>query len=190
MRGILLDRDGVINELIYYEEHSVVDSPFTAKQFRILPGVAQAINEFHRKGFKVAVVSNQPGIAKGNFTEEAFHQIEEGMRSELARDEAFLDGAYYCFHHPEARIGGLRADCECRKPKPGLLLQAAKEMGLDLSRSWMIGDGLTDVEAGKAAGCRTILLGKVKCEHCRLMDDTNARPDLVAATLLEAAALV
>ena len=190
MKGVFLDRDGVVNELVYYQEHSVVDSPFTAQQLKLLPGVAQAINRFHEMGFAVIIVSNQPGIAKGYLTEETFEKISEKMRAELAKEGAFLDGEYYCFHHPDAKVEILRANCNCRKPNPGLLLQAAKETDIDLSSSWMIGDGLTDIQAGKAAGCKTILLGRMKCELCRLMDDIDARPDLIASNLPEAANLV
>lgn len=189
-RAVFLDRDGVINELIYYQEHGVVDSPFTVKQFRLLPSVAEAIKKFHRLGFSVILASNQPGIAKGYLSEEAFEEIREKMKKELAKEEAVLDREYYCFHHPEAKVEKLKANCECRKPKPGLLLQAAKDMDIDLSKSWMIGDGLTDVKAGKSAGCKTILLGRMKCELCRLMDEMDAHPDFIAPNLLEAANLV
>jgi D-glycero-D-manno-heptose 1,7-bisphosphate phosphatase len=109
------------------------------------------------------------------------------MKQELAKKEAYLDGEYYCFHHPEAKVEGLKGNCACRKPKPGLLLQAAKEMDIDLSKSWMIGDGLIDVKAGKGAGTRTILLGRVKCELCHLMDEEDDRPDFVVPNLLQAA---
>jgi D-glycero-D-manno-heptose 1,7-bisphosphate phosphatase len=112
------------------------------------------------------------------------------MKKELAKDGAFLDGEYYCFHHPEAKIEKLKANCECRKPKPGLLLQAAKEMDIDLPQSWMIGDGLTDVKAGKGAGCGTILVGRMKCELCHLMDELDARPDAVCPDLLKAAKVI
>lgn len=189
-RGIFLDRDGVINELIYYAEHGVVDSPFTAEQFRLLPGVCEAINKFHELGFKVIIASNQPGIAKGYFSQETFDKIRKKMNDELAKEGASLDGEYYCFHHPEAKVEKLKVNCGCRKPEPGLLLEAAKNLNIDLPQSWMIGDGLTDVKAGKSAGCQTILLGKMKCELCRLMGEQDARPDFIAANLLEAANLV
>ena len=187
VKAIFLDRDGVINELIYYEEQGIVDSPFTVEQFRLLSGAGETINKFHELGFRVILVSNQPGIAKGHLSEETFGKIRHKMKNELAREEAFLDGEYYCFHHPEARVEKLKANCECRKPKPGLLLQAAKDMDIDLSKSWMVGDGLIDIKAGKSAGCKTILLGKMKCELCRLMDEEDARPDFVVSDLLEAA---
>jgi len=189
-KAIFLDRDGVVNELIYYADHGIIDSPFTVGQFKLLPQVAEAIREFQDGGFKVIIVSNQPGIAKGHLTEETFEKMRENMRDELAKGGAFLDGEYYCLHHREAKVKRLKADCECRKPKPGLLLQAAKTMDVNLAESWMIGDGLTDIEAGKKAGCKTILLGRIKCELCQLMDEMNARPDFTTAHLLEAAQLV
>ena len=187
VKAVFLDRDGVINELIYYPEQGVVDSPFTVEQLRLLPGVGVAINKFHEAGYKVILASNQPSIAKGYLSEETFDRIRRKMKDDLAKDGASLDGEYYCFHHPEAKIDRLKTNCECRKPKPGLLLQAAKEMDVDLSQSWMIGDGLTDVKAGKQAGCRTILLGRMKCELCHLMDEEDARPDVIPANLKEAA---
>lgn len=186
MKAAFLDRDGVINELIYYQEHGIIDSPFNVEQFRLLPGAGEAIKRLHDAGYKIVVISNQPGIAKGNMPEETFDKIRQRMKDELAEEGAYLDGEYYCFHHPEARVEKFRANCECRKPRPGLLLQAAQDMGIDLSRSWMVGDGLTDIRAGKEAGCRTILLGRMKCELCKFMDKENARPDFVATNLTEA----
>lgn len=185
-KAVFLDRDGVINELIYYQEQGIIDSPFTAKQFRLLPDVGEVIKEFRKMGFKVVLVSNQPGIAKGHFSKEVFEKIRKKMRNELAKEEASLDGEYYCFHHPEAKVEDLRKDCQCRKPKPGLLFQSAKELGIDLSQSWMIGDGLTDIKAGQAAGCKTILIGRMKCELCRLMDKEDAHPNAIVADLLQA----
>lgn len=190
MKAVFLDRDGVINELIYYREQGVVDSPFTVEQFRLIPGAGEAIKKLHEVGYRVVLVSNQPGIAKGYLPRETFKKITKKMKEELAKDEAFLDGEYYCFHHPEAKVEGLRANCECRKPKPGLLLQAAEERNIDLSESWMVGDGLTDIRAGKGAGCRTILLGRMKCELCHLMDEEDARPDFIAPDLLQAAQII
>ncbi len=190
MKAAFLDRDGVINELIYYQEHGIVDSPFSVEQFRLLPGVGEAIKRLRDAGYKIVVISNQPGIAKGNMLEEIFRKIRQKMKDELAEEGAYLDGEYYCLHHPEARVEKFRANCECRKPRPGLLLQAAQDMGIDLSRSWMLGDGLTDIRAGKEAGCRTILLGRMKCELCSLMDKENARPDFVATNLTEASGYI
>jgi len=189
-KAVFLDRDGVINELIYYPEHGIVDSPFSPNQFILLPKVAKTIVKFHELGFKVVVVSNQPSVAKGYLSKETFTKIRGKMNSELAKRGAFLDGEYYCFHHPEAKVKGLKANCKCRKPEPGLLLKAAEELDINLSLSWMIGDGLTDIMAGKGVGCRTILLGRMKCELCSLMDELHARPDFVSKTLIEAVKLI
>ena len=184
-KTVFLDRDGVINALVYHREQGIIDSPFTVEQFSLLPGVGEAIRKLHEMDYKVILVSNQPGIAKGNLSKVTFDKIKGKMKEELAKEGAFLDGEYYCFHHPEAKVDRLKANCECRKPRPGLLLQAAKDMDIDLSQSWMIGDGLTDVKAGKDAGCKTILLGRMKCELCRLMDEEDARPDAICSNLLE-----
>ena len=119
-------------------------------------------------------------------SEETFDRIRNKMKDGLAEEGACLDGEYYCFHHPDAKIEKLKAKCECRKPKPGLLLRAAQDMDIDLSQSWMVGDGLTDVKAGKDAGTRTILLGRMKCELCHLMDEEDARPEAICADLSEA----
>lgn len=184
-KAIFLDRDGVINALVYNEEHGLLDSPSTIDQFQIFPWVGNSINMLHNMGFKVIVVSNQPGIAKGHFTATFFEKIKNKMKNELARQGASIDGEYYCLHHPEAIIESLKTVCECRKPKPGLLFQAAKEMNIDLNSSWMIGDGLTDIKAGKEAGCKTVLLGKMKCEICHLMGEQNIHPDLIVGRLCD-----
>ncbi len=184
-RAVFLDRDGVINKLIYYPEHGIVDSPFTAAQFRLLPNAAAAIRGFREMGFKAVIVSNQPGIAKGYISKEGFTEIREKMAIELAAEKAALDGEYYCLHHPQAVVEELKAVCNCRKPRPGLLIQAAEEMDIDLGRSWMIGDGLTDIAAGVSAGCKTALIGRMKCELCHLMEEHDAYPDIIALDLAE-----
>jgi histidinol-phosphate phosphatase family protein len=186
VKAVFLDRDGVINELVYYHEQGIIDSPFTAEKFRLLPRVGEAIRRLQEIRYKVILVSNQPGIAKGYLSWETFEEIRQKMKEELAKEGVYLDKEYYCFHHPEAKIGSLKVDCECRKPKPGMLLQAAADIGLDLSGSWLIGDNLCDIEAGKTAGCKTILLGKMKCELCRFMDEKGTRPNLICPNLMEA----
>ena len=189
-KAIFLDRDGVINELIYYPEHGIVDSPFTPEQFKLFPWAGKSIKKLSKEGYKVVIVSNQPGIAKGYLSREGFGRIREKMSLDLESQGAFLDAEYYCFHHPEAKVKRFKVNCTCRKPEPGLLLKAAEELDIDLSLSWMIGDGLTDVMAGRRAGCRTILLGRMKCDLCSLMDELDARPDFVAKNLIEAVKLV
>ena len=190
MKTIFLDRDGVVNELIYWNEQGIIDSPFTVEQFRLLPGVGEAINEFHEMGFMVILASNQPGMAKGHLSWETFNQIKDKMRNDLAGVGAFLDAEYYCFHHPEAKIEEFKRSCGCRKPEPGMLLRAARDKGISLPSSWMIGDGLVDIKAGNSAGCRTVLLGRMKCELCPLINEDGARPTIIAPNLLEAAQVI
>lgn len=189
-KAVFLDRDGVINELIYYQEQGIIDSPFTLERFKLRPGVGEAIARLNRHGYKVIVVSNQPGVAKGHFTPSVLRQMDAKLEAELKRDGALLDGIYYCLHHPEATLTRYRRDCDCRKPKPGLLLKAAAEVGIDLRQSWIIGDNLTDIQAGKAAGVKTILLGKMKCELCDLMDEQCTRPDIIVSDLAEAVKVI
>ena len=187
MKAIFLDRDGVINELVYYRDQGIIDSPFTAGQVKLLPGVSESITRFQDAGYKVILASNQPGIAKGYMSEKDFEEVREKIKERLAKRGAILDGEYYCFHHPEAKIQELRMNCKCRKPEPGLLIKAAEEMDIGLTQSWMIGDGLNDVKAGKRAGCRTVLLGRMKCELCHMMDEEGTRPDAVVSNLSQAA---
>jgi len=189
-RAVFLDWDGVINELTYYPEQGIIDSPFTVEQLKLFPWTGEATRKLTEAGYKVVIVSNQPGIAKGHLSRETFEKIRQKMKEGLTKNGVSLDGEYYCFHHPDAVVDSLRVNCECRKPKPGLLLQAGRELDIDLSQSWMVGDGLTDMQAGKSAGCKTILLGNAKCELCRLMDEKNARPDAIASNLLEAVSII
>ncbi len=186
MKAVFLDRDGVINELVYHKEQEILDSPFTVGQFRLLPGVSEAIKKLREMDYKAILVSNQPGMAKGTLSAEAFGNIRDKMEGELAKEGSFLDGEYYCFHHPEAKAEKFRANCKCRKPNPGLIIQAAKDMRIELSESWMIGDNLSDVKAGKRAGCRTILLGRMKCQICHTMDEEDARPNAIVKDLRDA----
>ncbi len=189
-RAVFLDRDGVINRMVYDAEHGTVDSPANPDQFQMMPGAAAAIRSLNDLGLLVVVVSNQPGIAKGKMTIALLHSITEKMRGELAAASAQVDGVYYCLHHPEAVLPGYRQRCDCRKPKPGLLQRAAKEMGISLADSWMVGDGLVDVQAGRAAGCATIWLGTWKCDVCQIAREKNAAPDEVAADLTRAVRLI
>jgi D-glycero-D-manno-heptose 1,7-bisphosphate phosphatase len=186
MKAVFLDRDGVVNKLIYYPEQGIIDSPFTVKQFTLNPGIPESINTMQEAGYLVILVSNQPGIAKGNLSREVFDNIRRKMNKLLEADGTKLDGEYYCLHHPEAIELRLRQVCACRKPNPGLLLQAAQEHEIDLTESWMIGDGITDVQAGQRAGCRTVLIGRPKCELCELMQEHGVKPDCIAPNLSEA----
>ena len=189
-RAVFLDRDGVINEIVYFPELGLLDSPLNSKQFKLLPQVAEAIEVFNRLGLKVIVVSNQPAIAKGKMTMKAFERICLKMRNELGKKGAHIDAEYYCFHHPSAKDAKYKGNCDCRKPKPGLFLRAAKDFGLNLSKCYAIGDSLTDVKAGKAVGCRVFLIGYLKCDMCKFMEDEDIKPDLIVPSLFTASKII
>ena len=185
-KAIFLDRDGVINEIVYHKDMGIVDSPFTVEQFKLLPDVGKAIKKFHDLGFKVILVSNQPGIAKDHHNLDTLEKIKTKMRNELAKKGAKLDAEYYCLHHPEAKIEKYKEICNCRKPKPGMMLKAAKDHDIDISKSWMIGDGINDIQAGKAAGLKTIFIGRLKCDICKFLDEEDAKPDFISPNLYKA----
>ena len=155
-KAIFLDRDGTINKYVGYLR--------TPEQFELLDGVGEAIRKINLSGYLAIVVTNQPVIARGEVTVDGLQQIHNKMETMLGKEGAYLDGVYYCPHHPDKGFAGeveeLKVVCECRKPKAGLLLKAAKDFNIDLSQSWMIGDSENDVLAGKNAGCKTALIGE------------------------------
>jgi len=176
--------------MVYHAEFGLIDSPQNPNEFELLPRVGEAIRLLNELGLLIIVASNQPGIAKEKYTSQILEAIDQKMRAELAKRGAHLDAVYYCLHHPQAAIEKYRVNCECRKPEPGLLLKASRDFSIDLKASYMIGDGLTDIQAGKAVGCKTIFLGRLKCYACCLMDDLGAKPDFVVSDLLETAQLI
>jgi D-glycero-D-manno-heptose 1,7-bisphosphate phosphatase len=149
-KAVFLDRDGTINEEKNYL-HRVED-------FAFIPGVPQAIRRLNEAGYLVIVVTNQSGVARGYFEladVEALHAHVKGL---LASEQAHIDGFFICPHHPEAGRGLWRRECDCRKGQPGMLLQAAGELHIDLGRSFMVGDKVADIEAGRRAGCTPLLV--------------------------------
>jgi D-glycero-D-manno-heptose 1,7-bisphosphate phosphatase len=180
-----LDRDGTINRLVYYEDHGFVDSPFLPSQLVLMPGAARAMKILKKKGFVLVMVSNQPGVAKGNMSRKTFEAIGRKLDRLLAKEGVVFDAKYYCPHHPNAKLAAFRKKCACRKPKPGMLRRAANELGIDLSHSYMAGDGINDVKAGRAAGCKTVFLGNFKPELWSYFKG-GKKPDIVAKNLLEA----
>ena len=142
--AVFLDRDGTIIEDAHHLSH--VD------QVRLIPGAGEAVRRLNEHGLPVVVVTNQSGVARGFFPESLVADVYARLRELLAEQGAHVDGHYHCPHHPTEGSGRYTRDCECRKPKPGMLLAAARELSLDLSRSWMVGDRLTDPQAGAAAG--------------------------------------
>ena len=155
-KAVFLDRDGTINKYVGFLRN--ID------EFELIPGVAEAIKKINNSGYLAIVVTNQPVIARGEVTVAELQLIHNKMETLLGAEGAYLDAIYYCPHHPhkgyEGEIPELKVDCDCRKPKPGMLLRAAGDFNIDLTSSWMIGDGENDIKAGEAAGCKTALIGK------------------------------
>lgn len=170
-KAIFLDRDGTINKYVGFLRN--ID------EFELLPGVSEAVKKINESGFLAIVVTNQPVISRGEVTVSELQMIHNKMETLLGDEGAYLDAIYYCPHHPRCgypgEIKALKIDCECRKPKPGMLFTAAEDYNIDLSQSWMIGDGENDVKAGKAAGCRTALIGTERHDQ-----------DVTAISLLQA----
>lgn len=185
-KAVFIDRDGVINEILFHREMGVIDTPFTVDQFKLKPGIGAFVRSVNRMGLKVIVISNQPGIAMRHFSLKTLAAIDRKMNQELAKSNAYLDGIYYCIHHPVKGIGPLKKNCSCRKPKPGLILRAARELNLDLKKSFMLGDSIFDVQAGRAAGCKTLLLAHLKCDLCHLMGQRGIKPDYLVKDLKSA----
>jgi D-glycero-D-manno-heptose 1,7-bisphosphate phosphatase len=147
---VFLDRDGTVNVEVHY-----LSEP---RQLELLPTVAETISTLNAQGIAVVVVTNQAGVARGYFPEHRLEEIHQRLKQILAEQNAKIDGVYYCPHHPTAGLGKYQMQCDCRKPMPGMLQQAARELNLDLSRSLMIGDRDSDLEAGANAGCQTALV--------------------------------
>ena len=155
---MFLDRDGTV--VVH------VDYARSAAEIELLPGAGEAIREFRRRGYLVVLITNQSGIGRGYFTQSDLESMHDKLCHDLAEHEAKLDAIYHCPHLPADLMPPGQTPCDCRKPNPGMLRRAAEELGIDLAQSFMIGDAASDIESGKAAGCRTGLLAP------------NARPDL------------
>lgn len=179
-RAVFLDRDGTLNEEMGYINH--------LSRLRLLPGAAQAVRLLNEAGWPAVVVSNQSGVARGYFPPRLLFEVEARLTAELAEEGARLEAFYYCLHHPQAALAAYRRECECRKPRPGLLLEAARELGLDLARSWLIGDRLLDIETAHQAGAKGILVltGYGRGEREYLLPHSGVKPDHVAGDVLEA----
>jgi len=178
MQGaVFLDRDGTI-----IEDTGYISSP---EQVKFIPGAIEAIKMLKDAGYKVVIISNQAGVARGLITEDMLQTIDKTLHKWILNGGTHLDGAYYCPHHPEHGVYPYRQVCECRKPHTGLIKRAQRDLDIDLSRSFMIGDKATDVEAGKRAGVKSIfvLTGRGSSERNELKE----KPVHIANDLLEAA---
>ncbi len=164
--GIFLDRDGTINE--------ETDFIRSSEELHLLPRAADAIRLANEAGWKVVVVTNQSGIARGYLTEATLAEIHARLTGELQRQNAYIDAIYYCPHHPEEGNGQYRKACDCRKPLPGMLHRASRELGIDLTASFVVGDRMIDMQLAHAVGAVPILVltgyGRAEAELCRTHD--------------------
>jgi D-glycero-D-manno-heptose 1,7-bisphosphate phosphatase len=179
MKAIFLDKDGTLVDDLHYN----VDP----RRIQLCDGAGAALRLLARLDYRFIVVSNQDGVAQGLFTEPEMEAVGNRLSDLMFREQLNLDGFYYCPHHPQGKVEGYALNCTCRKPMPGMLLQAAREHAIDLRASWMIGDILHDVEAGNRAGCRTILLDNGHETEWRLGNrrvPTGIAHDLDAAAVM------
>lgn len=165
-KAVFLDRDGVINRYVGFLRN--------IEAFELVDGVPEAIRKINESGYLTIVVTNQPVIARGEVTYHELQEIHNKMETLLGKEGAYVDGIYFCPHHPDKGFAGeipeLKIACTCRKPKPGMLLKAAKDFNIDLKESWMIGDSESDMTAGKNAGCHTIFIGEKQDACCNLLE--------------------
>jgi D-glycero-D-manno-heptose 1,7-bisphosphate phosphatase len=183
-RAVFIDRDGTISEEVGYINHS--------ERFRLFPYAAPAIKELNQNGWLAIVTTNQAGVARGYFAEDMIHAVHGRMTSELEAEGARIDAIYYCAHHPSVGDPPYRIDCDCRKPKPGLITRAARDFDIDLNNSWVVGDRYSDIELARNAGVKSALVlsgyGRGEWEH--QSSSWTQQPDLVADDLLAAVRLI
>jgi histidinol-phosphate phosphatase family protein len=179
-RAIFLDKDGTLIEDVPYNVNPAL--------LQLTWRAGSALQMLQQMDYRLVVVSNQSGVARGLFTEAALDGVSARLGALLAQYGVTLDGFYYCPHSPDGAVARYAMHCTCRKPLPGMLLRAARERGIDLARSWMIGDILHDVEAGRRAGCRTVLIDNGNETEWQL--SPLRTPDLTAADLFEAATAI
>ena len=180
-RAVYLDRDGTINEDVGY-----ISDP---DSFKLIPGAVAAMNRLRAAGFCLPLITNQAGVGKGLMTEEQLEHVLDAFQDLLRVEGTYVDGIYYCPHHPTEGIGAYKTECECRKPGTGMLTEAMRDHDIDLSRSYMIGDRWSDAEAGLRAGCRVVLLrtGHGLQEIATLTQERRSRVDYIADDLSAAA---
>ncbi|MBI5384496.1 MAG: HAD family hydrolase [Verrucomicrobia bacterium] len=171
-RAVFLDRDGVVNRAL--ERDGKPYPPTSLAEFEILPGVPEACAKLKQAGFLLVVATNQPDVGRGTLAQSVVEEIHAHLRRALP-----IDRVEVCYHP-----GGGQSDCDCRKPKPGMLLRAARDLGLDLARSWMVGDRWRDIDCGRAADCRTIFIDYGYAEELK------QAPDFRCGSLLEAAEII
>lgn len=188
-KAVFLDRDGVVNELVYFPEQGIVDNPLNASQVKLVFGIDQLIKVSKKLGYLNIVISNQPTIGLNKLKNIDFKKVDIKIKYLLKKSGANIDAWYYCFHHPFAKLEKYKKTCSCRKPKTGLFKEAANDFNIALTNSWIIGDGVDDIKAGKKAGCKTILMANINSsENLRIIEKQlgNIKPDFLIKKLPEA----
>ena len=185
--AVFLDRDGVLDELVPDPDSGLPESPLSPQEVRLASGAVAAARRLREGGYALVGVTNQPAAAKGRVAVSRLEQVQARVVELLAAEGVELDAWRMCLHHPDGVVPELSGPCECRKPAPGMLLDAARELDLDLERSWMVGDTDADVEAGRAAGCRTALILNPASAHKR---SSEAGADLEGPDLAHVSVLV
>ena len=172
-KGIFMDRDGTVSEEVGYMYHAGLYKPF--------PWTGEAVRKINQSGYKAVLITNQAGVGRGYFPESMVHEVHDVLSAELDRWSAHLDGIYYCPHSPETQ-------CDCRKPKPGMILRASEEMNIELAESYMIGDRFVDVLAAHGAGVKSVLLrsGDGMIELEKHGNSSPLQPHFIADNLLHA----
>jgi D-glycero-D-manno-heptose 1,7-bisphosphate phosphatase len=188
----ILDRDGTIIDVVRDEETGAITVAFHPAQLRLLDGALEGMRALQDAGFVLAIATNQPAPAKGQFSADAVRRTNDALVARLAQEGVRIAAVEVCMHHPLGGAGGdasLVRDCDCRKPKPGLLTALVGRLGAEPARTWMIGDGIGDVQAGRAAGVRTALVFATnRCELCPLREGPrDVVPDVQGASLAEVA---
>ena len=174
---ILLDRDGVLNRMVIDPEHGTIDSPLHPSQVELLPGVAEALGRLTAAGFGLAIVTNQPAAAKNKTTRANLEAVHEAVLAGATAAGGRILSSHVCFHRSED-------GCDCRKPRTGLLRAAfACNPGHEAAQSWMVGDGVTDIQAGAALRLHTAFLGPRQCAACKILDECDLRPTWWGADL-------
>ncbi len=195
VRVAILDRDGTIIDVVRSEETGTISVAFHPDQLRLLSGAVEGMRALQDAGFVLAIATNQPAPAKGQFSADAVRRTNDALVARLMSEGVRIAAVEACMHHPEGGPGGdasLVGKCDCRKPKPGMLNTLVTRFGADRAASWMIGDGSGDLEAGRAAGLKTgLVFARNRCELCPLRDGPGGlRPDAHGATLRELAGAI
>ena len=187
--AVFVDRDGVINEIVWNDDIEQLDSPMKVSEFKFLPGVAGALRAFKEKGYYIFIVTNQPGAAKGKTDLATLYDINTHMIDALSEEGVEIDDLFMCPHYPKelpmTKESFLIRKCNCRKPEPGLIYRAMRKYNIDMSASYMIGDSCTDVIAGSKVGLSTVFIGDLKCDLCKKLGDIS--PTFIAKDLSEVA---